>query len=429
MPRGKLKQPAKYPAKICAFCGREFVPSGPRQQYCKGPHIRQCPVCGKDYIENNSENLKKSPVACSYECRKVLRERTSMKRYGIKTPGNNPEARKKARKTLQDHLGVDYAMQSPEVVAKSKNTIFQKYHVDNVGKSTEVINKRTRTAYSNQLLKSLPVDYDYDSLPLYDYSVKKMELKQALDALNLKYTTSYSELGMCVIVPASNTIFQFVSDCNLSGSAYQIEDFRNQKEYAHCQLVFLYPWMDMRLAARAACVKIPVYARRCKIYKLKQPAAKSFISRNLPELPWLHGCNEYFGLVYQNELVQVLACDYDNTSRCLDIFEIVSHTNYRTIGGMSRLISHAVSLVPATMIRTRPMTRVFGSLESWKEIGFEIKPNYRPMLYSSYDIQQNTWQLKFPQKGVVNTSLDRIYFRPIFSCASYIYSLNLDVNS
>lgn len=131
--------------KICKFCGKEFLPASSFQKYCKGPHIRNCPVCGKEYNETNSENLKKPPHACSYQCRTKLRTKTSIERYGIAAPGNNPEARKKASETMMKKLGVPYAQMSKEVKNKSKATMISKYGVDNAMKVEEFVSKSVNT--------------------------------------------------------------------------------------------------------------------------------------------------------------------------------------------------------------------------------------------------------------------------------------------
>lgn len=55
--------------KICKFCRKSFIPNSNHQVYCKGPHIRTCPICGKAYEETNVDNLKKPPKACSNACR------------------------------------------------------------------------------------------------------------------------------------------------------------------------------------------------------------------------------------------------------------------------------------------------------------------------------------------------------------------------
>ena len=74
-------KPKSRPTKRCEFCGKEFTPKSNNQRYCKGPHYRTCPVCGKEYLEDNVENLKRHPVACSYECRaKLIRKTKSTKK-------------------------------------------------------------------------------------------------------------------------------------------------------------------------------------------------------------------------------------------------------------------------------------------------------------------------------------------------------------
>lgn len=91
----------KSKERKCEFCGESFIPASNRQRYCKRPHRRICPVCGKEYLEDNVENLKRPPVACSYECRVKRTQQTSLERYGCKVPGNNGKARKKAKLTWE----------------------------------------------------------------------------------------------------------------------------------------------------------------------------------------------------------------------------------------------------------------------------------------------------------------------------------------
>ena len=117
--------------KICEFCGKPFIPNSNFQRYCKGPHYRKCPVCGKDYLEDNTENLKRPPVACSYECRAKKTRETSLKKYGVVAPGNNKEARAKARETFKKHHGCEYTLQSKELYDKAKQTLKDRYNVDN----------------------------------------------------------------------------------------------------------------------------------------------------------------------------------------------------------------------------------------------------------------------------------------------------------
>ena len=132
--------------KICQFCGKKFKANSNHQRYCKGPHIRICPVCGKEYVEDNVENLKRPPVACSYECRVKKTRQTSLKKYGITAPGNNKAARQKAKDTMKEKYGAAYTLQCPELYDKAQSTILSKYGVDNVAKSQDVKARRAHTS-------------------------------------------------------------------------------------------------------------------------------------------------------------------------------------------------------------------------------------------------------------------------------------------
>ena len=134
-----------HPRK-CKMCGKEFTPNSCHQVYCKRPHYRICPICGKSYLETNVEKFKNPPTACSKECKVKKIQATSLKRYGITAPGNNPEARTKARQTMNDKYGVDYAQQSKQIKQKSIDTWISKYGVDNPQKAQQV---RAQTIQTN----------------------------------------------------------------------------------------------------------------------------------------------------------------------------------------------------------------------------------------------------------------------------------------
>lgn len=78
--RNRASKPL-YAERICKFCGKSFIPTSSHQVYCKEPHYRTCPVCGKQYIEKNNEKLKFPPTVCSEICRKFLITRTKHIKY------------------------------------------------------------------------------------------------------------------------------------------------------------------------------------------------------------------------------------------------------------------------------------------------------------------------------------------------------------
>lgn len=65
----KIQRMTEPREKLCAFCNEPFIPNSNNQKYCKRPHYRMCPVCHNQYLEDNVENLKRPPIACSNRCR------------------------------------------------------------------------------------------------------------------------------------------------------------------------------------------------------------------------------------------------------------------------------------------------------------------------------------------------------------------------
>lgn len=121
--------------KTCEFCGKEFEPTRPWQKYCKGPHFRNCPVCGVVYAETTSSKLSKPPVTCSYNCRQKLITETSLNRYGCKYYFQSDKGRKKTIDTMMEKYQVPQAMMSDVIKSRAKNSVYNRYYkndVDNI---------------------------------------------------------------------------------------------------------------------------------------------------------------------------------------------------------------------------------------------------------------------------------------------------------
>ncbi len=110
-----------------------------------------CPVCGKQYLVTNNENLKRPPVACSYECRVKRTRETSLKKYGVVAPGNNVEARAKAKQTMIQRYGGSATLQCKELSDKAKQTMIERYGVDNPNKSRKLDDVRKASAKQNRI--------------------------------------------------------------------------------------------------------------------------------------------------------------------------------------------------------------------------------------------------------------------------------------
>lgn len=372
--------------KICKFCGKSFIPNSNRQSYCKRIHYRNCPVCGKQYIEDNVDNLKKPPVACSYECRKKRREETSMKKYGIKAPGNNPEARKKASETMMKNLGVPYAMMSQEVRQKSKETNIQKYGHENAGSNPDIIQKRMDTChrkYGDKLPFNLPETYDKVHKTIMErygqpnYFLTKEFTEQTkhngkISSVNRKYGDLLSknkikyELERTVgdyiydiYIPDSNTLVEInpTYTHNIVGNHWMPDginrfyhvDKTNNGRKAGYNVVNIWDWDDWeKILDIVAIPQVKVYARDCRVFKLNKRVGKQFIDK----YDIAGNCNGqilFLGLVQEEELLQVMSLrrTSSNSIHEIELCRLCTKPTYQVVGGASRLfhfVTHVYEL-------------------------------------------------------------------------------------
>lgn len=334
-----------YTKKLCKFCGKEFLPSSNKQIYCKGPHIRTCPVCKKDYVEDNVENLKRPPCACSYECRTKLTQSTSLQRYGTKAPGNSPPARSKAKKTMQARFGVDYAMQSEVLRKKATQSIIQRYGVDNVAKYPDIMSKRMASLVDtyrrnggsaissvNRSFKSRLDEMCIQSELEHQIGRKSYDLylpdSKTLIEINPTYTHNVigNHWGVCV-------------------DKYYHRDKTKVAEDSGHRCIHVWDWDNwdsiinlVKPATRR------VYARKCTVYRLNKDVGDAFLQENHIQ-GTCRGQLLYLGLVYDGELLQVMTFGKSRFDKnyYVELMRMCSKVGVSVVGGASRLFSYATS--------------------------------------------------------------------------------------
>lgn len=142
--------------KKCVVCGKEFETRYKHSKFCKGPHYRTCPVCGKtfqidDRIAYCYDNWDK--VCCSKKCGHVYAhskrtneqkqetsdkvKRTKLLKYG----DSNYNNRTKSVETCIERYGVDSTNKLDSVKLKARETKLERYGDENYNNS----DKRRRT--------------------------------------------------------------------------------------------------------------------------------------------------------------------------------------------------------------------------------------------------------------------------------------------
>ena len=187
-----IKSIEKSKEKLCLFCNKPFIPKCSSQKYCEQPHYMTCPICGKQYLVTNNENLKRPPVACSYACRAKKTQQTSIKKYGCKAPGNNPEARVKAKQSMQTKYGVDYTLQSNELRNKVEQTMVDRYGVNNFQKipNNERITS-TKDIWIEEVHKLLPIKLAPSQPHLFRIDEDKMSVFLLRETASKEFLKNY----------------------------------------------------------------------------------------------------------------------------------------------------------------------------------------------------------------------------------------------
>lgn len=129
-------------AKVCKECGKIFYPHQASQVYCSGPHTSVCVVCGKTF--EYSVRPSEKPETCSKICQEKLRSITTFNRYGVKNVSELESVRKK----------ISEANSSEEVVAKRRKTSLERWGVDNPAKNPVVANKMSQIMSSKRYLEA-----------------------------------------------------------------------------------------------------------------------------------------------------------------------------------------------------------------------------------------------------------------------------------
>ena len=360
--------------KICMICGQQFTTSSNNAKFCKQIHYTTCPICGKIREATNaqlSQIAKGDHPTCSYECRVKRTQTTSMKKYGCKAPGNNPEARKKASDTMMKNLGVPYAMMNDEVRKKSEQTLLEKYGVTNAGKAEELIEKRKQTnkkRYGDVMPFNRPECYKKQHQTIMErYGVMYASLlpqvqnkqghisninRDIADKLNsIGYDTSFEkyldgkyfdiELIDNEILIEINPSYTHASidHYNLQAVPQMYHQYKTQlaKEHSY-QCIHIWDWDNVDVVIGQLKNKIKLNASEFQVYKLTKEVTDEFLIQNC-----IHGtCRGQLlslGLVKDDTVYQVMTFGKSkrNENYHIEMKRACTRIGYQIAGGYDKL--------------------------------------------------------------------------------------------
>ena len=443
--------------KICKFCGKEFQPNSNRQQYCKGPHIRICPVCGKEYTEDNVENLKRPPVACSYECRVKKTQATSISKYGCKAPGNNKEAREKAKQTMINNLGVEYAMQSPAVREKSRRTWQDRAGVDNPANLQYIVDKRMKTnreLYGETMPFNRPECYEKQHQTMMDrYSVpfgcmtpnavancghitktnlhfRDLLIEQGCNEVELEKRIETKQYDL--FIPSNNTVIEINPSYTHSvvGNHWNKEGLdkyyhRDKTELARrngFKCINIWDWDDVNTAARILAPRVDVDVSEMEVFRLNPAIADEFLLSN-----HFSGTRRnqllYLGLVKDDELYQVMTFGKPThrSDHAIQLCRMCTKTGFNVIGGYDILSKAASEFGLYNIIAYADLSKTDGS--EYLDIGMEFIRQTQPRLIWSKGDKYISSSLITSGKSQFHSNEELIEngWLPVYDCGQRVY--------
>jgi len=401
-----------------------------------------CPACNIEYVEDNVDNLKLPPRACSYPCRAIVTRRISLEKYGTKAPGNNPEARKKHRKTMMENHGVPYAMSSETIRQKSKDTLMEKYGVDNIGKVPETAEKRKITclriygATSN--LNSESGRKKIEAIMLERYGVRRpgvtvsklnREMKLRLEGLGLtcdpefrlgKFYYDIAIHDRKVLIEINPTYTHSIIDNHFDKG--KSPDYHLIKtllaEQNGYRLIHIWDWDDQDKII-ANLIPEKVYLKDYQIIQLKEEAGIKFIKDN--HYSKYKSAKAFFGIVQNDELIEVVSMK-PNKQYVAEIVQTCSKVGLRVIGGLSCLMRWIVGVYELSSVVSFCDRSKFNGI-SYQHIGMTHIGDISPKVIWS---KGNDYRLEQKYSTTHATKMAEDGWLPIYDCGQSIWLYTRD---
>lgn len=447
--------------KICVICRQSFDARSSNAKYCNRIHLTTCPVCGSTREASKSQLLeieKGNHPACSYACRVKKTQATSMKKYGCKAPGNNPEARKKASDTMMKTLGVPYAMMSKDVKEKSEQTLTAKYGVDNAGKSNEVIEKRKQTnkeRYGDTMPFNRPECYEKQHQTIMKkYGVKYASLlpqvqnkqghvsKINKDIANkletIGYATSFEKYiegkyfdielidkNILIEINPSYT-HAAVDHYNLKAVPPEYHQYKTQLANDHgYQCIHIWDWDDVNMIVNQLKPKIQIQGSELQSYRLTKEVTDKFLKENC-----IHGtCRGQLlslGLIKDNEIYQIITFGKSkhNSNYPIEMKRACTKIGYEVINGYDMLTKLAAQEFGVeSCIAYQDISKI--SDFEYEKLGMRMLTVNPPRKFWSKGKKFiSNYLVQNPNTEYTETSLLQDGWLPVYDCGQAVYVAN-----
>ena len=323
------------PKRKCIFCGKEFTPKSGVGLVCDSDHFQDCEICGKKIpltIKTKDDNI----TTCSRKCTEEKVRRNNLKKYGVEHPMQNHEVQQRFHETMKQKYGVKHALQYQPFSEKQQKSAFQTSMEHNgvpyacllpqcmeaQGRLVSNVNRKV-----GDKLKDIGMRYAFEKrIDRYSYDICVEEIKTVLE-IDPTYTHS--------------TMYNHWNQ-NRDEYYHRNESLCAAQHGYRC--IHIFDWDDVDKILQMLHPKERIYARKCKVYKLRKEIVEDFLNKYHLQGS-CRGQLLCLGLVYEGDLVQVMTFGRSRYDKhyAIELLRLCTRSGLTVVGGASKLFSYATS--------------------------------------------------------------------------------------
>lgn len=404
----------KIEIRTCLNCWKELLKYWKKfcSSHCKSAYRnktlveRVCKNCWKKFIG------RYRAIACSKECRDILRTKkykeNFTKKYWVDNPSKLKWSREKFKQTMMDRYWVEHPSQSEELLNRQKQLFVDKYWVDNPMKDKNIhskwentiderfwwvapiLNKNVREKYEKTMVEKYWVTNPYLNddiknkakktmvekywVPYYCLTEECQKQTHIISKVNLWFNSRLQELWFLTKLefPIENRSY----DIKVWNTLIEINPFPyhnstwnplwepKYQDYHYDKLklardngyrcIMVWDWDDVeKVIYLLEDNKENIYARKCEVKQIEYNDCHQFFEDY--HLQWDTAKNKnniYVWLYYNDNLVECMSFwkPRYNKNYEREILRLCSHKDYKVIWWANKIFKHFLEISNATSV-------------------------------------------------------------------------------
>ena len=213
---------------------------------------------------------------------------------------------------------------------------------------------------------------------------------------------------------------------------YHLEKSLTAKEHGY-RCIHVFDWDDWSKLVNMLVSRQSIYARKCKIYKLKKSVGDTFLSKYHLQ-GTCRGQLAYFGLIYNDKLYQIMTFGKSRYDKkySVELLRLCTKPGYTVIGGASKLFNYAIKMFELDNIISYCDIAKFNG-DVYNNIGMKYVKNSPPQIVWSKDdkkitsnlLRQRGYDHLFKTNYGKNTNNEVLMFNngwlPVYDCGQAVY--------